>query len=69
MFYDIQEQETTLKQCIVQLEIVDVVRIPLMNQLKEALFEQVLALFSLSSKCFFSLHMPRPFSKLSFLFL
>lgn len=37
------EQETTLKQCIVQFESVDVVRICLMNLLEEALIEHVLS--------------------------
>ncbi|XP_066355569.1 UPF0400 protein C337.03-like [Miscanthus floridulus] len=40
MFSDLQEQETILKQCISQLESVDVARISLINQLKEALIEQ-----------------------------
>lgn len=39
---DLQEQETILKQCIKQLESVDVARIVLINQLKEALSEQEL---------------------------
>jgi len=34
MISDLQEQETILKQCISQLESVDVARIPL-NQLKD----------------------------------
>ncbi|XP_062182307.1 uncharacterized protein LOC133886609 [Phragmites australis] len=37
---DLQEQETTLKQCIEQLESVDTMRMSLINQLKEALREQ-----------------------------
>ncbi|KAJ1264592.1 hypothetical protein BS78_08G011300 [Paspalum vaginatum] len=37
---DLQEQETILKHCIEQLEIVDVARKSLINQLKEALSEQ-----------------------------
>ncbi|XP_021302076.1 actin cytoskeleton-regulatory complex protein PAN1 isoform X2 [Sorghum bicolor] len=40
MISDLQEQETILKQCISQLESVDVARISLLNQLKEALIEQ-----------------------------
>jgi hypothetical protein len=42
---DLQEQEMTLKQCIEQLESAGRVRISLINQLKEALSEQVLRLF------------------------
>nr|CAB3462941.1 unnamed protein product [Digitaria exilis] len=38
---DLQEQEMNLKQCIGQLESVDVARTTLINQLKEALSEQV----------------------------
>ncbi|XP_062203917.1 uncharacterized protein LOC133906137 isoform X2 [Phragmites australis] len=37
---DLQEQETTLKKCIKQLESVETARISLINQLKEALSEQ-----------------------------
>ncbi|WVZ88165.1 hypothetical protein U9M48_034713 [Paspalum notatum var. saurae] len=37
---DLQEQETALKHCIEQLEVVDAARISLINQLKEALSEQ-----------------------------
>uniref|UniRef100_A0A804NYK4 CID domain-containing protein n=1 Tax=Zea mays TaxID=4577 RepID=A0A804NYK4_MAIZE len=37
---DLQEQEMTLKHCIKQLESVDMARISLVNQLKEALNEQ-----------------------------
>ncbi|ONM42201.1 ENTH/VHS family protein [Zea mays] len=40
MISDLPEQETILKQCIAQLESVYVVRILLINQLKEALVEQ-----------------------------
>ena len=42
---DLQEQEMTLKQCIEQLESVDMARVSLINQLKQALSEQVLSLF------------------------
>jgi hypothetical protein len=42
MISDLQEQETILKHCIAQLGSVDAVRISLINQLKEALTEQVL---------------------------
>ncbi|CAD6258526.1 unnamed protein product [Miscanthus lutarioriparius] len=37
---DLQEQEMTLKQCIEQLESVDMARVSLINQLKQALSEQ-----------------------------
>ncbi|KAJ1273996.1 hypothetical protein BS78_05G029400 [Paspalum vaginatum] len=37
---DLQEQEKILKQCIEQLESVDMARLSLVNQLKEALIEQ-----------------------------
>jgi len=51
---DLQEQEMTLKQCIEQLESVDAARISLINQLKEALSEQVLRL-SLPLQCSISI--------------
>jgi len=69
MISDLQEQETILKQCISQLESVDVARISLINQLKEALIEQVLCTLSLSFKCSISVTYDSCFSKLSFLFL
>uniref|UniRef100_A0A804NIY3 CID domain-containing protein n=1 Tax=Zea mays TaxID=4577 RepID=A0A804NIY3_MAIZE len=61
MISDLPEQETILKQCIAQLESVYVVRILLINQLKEALVEQVLSTLSLPSKSFISIHLPRAF--------
>src|SRR5207237_4826523 len=42
---DLQDQESTIKQCIEQLESVATARVTLINQLKEALGEQVLSIY------------------------
>lgn len=42
---DVQDQETILKQCIQQLETVEATRAALVDQLKEALKEQVTFVF------------------------
>jgi hypothetical protein len=70
MISDLQEQETILKHCIAQLGSVDAARISLINQLKEALTEQVLKHTSIIFQTFHLSYICLMFfSKLSFLFL
>ncbi len=50
---DLQGQETVLKQCIEQLESVNMARITLINKLREALGEQVLSTFYIFFQMFY----------------
>lgn len=50
---NLQEQEATLKQCIEQLESLDAARLTLINNLKEALSEEVLSTFFIIFEMFY----------------
>jgi hypothetical protein len=50
---DLQGQETVLKQCIEQLESVNMARITLINKLRKALGEQVLSTFYIFFQMFY----------------